>query len=197
MEAEGTNPFEDTGGERFLYGVWHDQLILTLFCDRAEKSAGLVSRHQDGTYLSDAMEIVGVKPVRGSTKRGGALAMRHMMETAREYHIVITPDGPRGPHHELKSGIVYLASRTGRRIIPVAHGGSRCWRIRGSWTDMLIPKPFSCVYTLGGRPIKVPADLDRAGIERYTQLVQSEMERLEKELQGGKSEPVEEQKQAA
>ena len=70
------------------------------------------------------------------------------MKTARDHHIVITPDGPRGPRQAMKSGIVYLASRSGREIIPVAHGCSRGWRVKGSWTDMMIPKPFSRVYGL-------------------------------------------------
>lgn len=181
-ECPGTNPLSDTGGERYLYAVWHDQLIVTLFCGRPVNMAGLVSRHQDGSYLSDAMQIVGVKPVRGSTSRGGAQALRQLIDTARDRHVAITPDGPRGPRHALKNGIVYLASRSGRRIIPIAHECRRAWRIQGSWTDMLIPKPFTRVYGIGGRPFEVPPDLDRAGIEHYTALLQAEMERLEDEL---------------
>lgn len=182
FESEGTNPFDDTGDERFLYSIWHDQLVVGLFCGRSDASSGLVSRHQDGSYLAEAMDILGVKPIRGSTRRGGALALRQMMEAARDRHIVITPDGPRGPQHDVKSGIVYLASRSGRRIIPVAHGCRRCWKIRGSWTDMIIPQPFTRVYTIGGVPLEVPANLDRAGIEKFTAQLQAEMNRLEQKL---------------
>ncbi|GAB4161840.1 MAG: lysophospholipid acyltransferase family protein [Planctomycetaceae bacterium] len=200
LEQEGINPLEGTGDERFLYSIWHDQILMTLFTGRAQNVGGLVSRHQDGSYVSDAMEMVGIKPVRGSTNRGGAQALRQLMEAAQKLHIAITPDGPRGPRHELKSGIVFLASRTGRRIIPVAHGCRRCWNIQGSWTDMMIPKPFTRIFAIGGKPIEVPAELDREGIERYTAIVQAEMNRLEQKMQrikAGESEPVQQEQKLA
>ncbi len=49
---------------------------------------------------------------------------------------------------------------------------------------MMIPMPFTTVFTVGGRPIQVPANLDRDGFNRYTQLVQSEMDRMDAKIQG-------------
>ena len=39
--------------------------------------------------------------------------MRELLRTAADFHIAITPDGPRGPRREAKSGIVFLASIAG------------------------------------------------------------------------------------
>ncbi|MCA9117811.1 MAG: DUF374 domain-containing protein, partial [Planctomycetaceae bacterium] len=86
-EADQSNPYEETGESRYLYSIWHDQIIMTLFTGRPKKMAGLVSRHQDGSYVADTMSLAGIQPVRGSTSRGGAQALRELMHAASEYHI--------------------------------------------------------------------------------------------------------------
>jgi lysophospholipid acyltransferase (LPLAT)-like uncharacterized protein len=178
-EAGGIDPYQGTGARRYLYCVWHDQIATTVFFGRPKHSAGLVSRHQDGSYLADAMQIAGIVPIRGSSKRGGAQAVRQMLEAARELHIVITPDGPRGPRRQLKDGIVFLASHSGRSIIPAAYACRNGWRIRGNWTDLLLPKPFTTVFVIGGAPFEVPPDLSREQIAAHTARLQSEMDRLQ------------------
>ncbi len=72
VEADGVNPYESTGERRYLYCVWHDQILMTVFGGRPKKMAGLVSGHQDGSYLAEAMKVVGIAAVRGSSKRGEA-----------------------------------------------------------------------------------------------------------------------------
>lgn len=179
MEVPDICAYADTGSRRFLYCIWHDQILFTLFCGKTVKMAGLVSKHSDGSLLADALVALEILPVRGSTSRGGTQALRNLIVTAKDYHIAITPDGPRGPRHQMKSGIVFLASQTGRTIVPVAQACKNCWRIKGSWTDMIVPKPFGKICAIVGEPIPVPANLDRAGINRYTQLLQDRMEELE------------------
>lgn len=178
-EVPGCCPYEDTGERRFLYCVWHDDILMTVFCGRPQRMAGLVSPHQDGSYLADAMGRVGITSVRGSSKRGASRAMRELLDRVRDLHVAITPDGPRGPRRQMKSGIVFLASRSGRVIIPTAYACRRPWRIRGSWTDMQLPKPFTRVHARGGPAFVVPPDLERDELEVYAQRLQAEMERQE------------------
>ena len=178
-----TNPYVASGPERFLYCVWHDSIMLPIFAGRHICSSALVSRHQDGSYIAGILRMVGVSSVRGSTNHGGASAFRRMMRTAKDKHIVITPDGPRGPRRKMQSGIVFLASHTGRAIIPTAYGCIRSWKIRGRWTDLMMPKPFTKIFLLAGEPIKVPADLSREEVARYIALVQDEMNRLGVEVE--------------
>ena len=196
----GSNIYRGTGSRRYLVSIWHDQIIMTLFIGRPQNTAGLVSQHQDGGYVAEVMKALGIAAVRGSTNRGGARAMRELMETTRDLNICITPDGPRGPRHELKTGLVFLASHTGRSIIPTAYACRRCWNIQGSWTDMMIPKPFTKIIVRGGMPIPVPPKLRRAGLDEYTAKLQAEMEKLEAEaaaLIRGESLPRQQLKSAA
>jgi lysophospholipid acyltransferase (LPLAT)-like uncharacterized protein len=182
-QTAGTNPYIVSGPERFLYCVWHDSMIVPMFAGRHTSSAALVSRHQDGSYIAGILRMVGMSSVRGSTKHGGASALRQMMTTAKDKHIVITPDGPRGPRRRMHSGIVFLASHTGRAIVPTAYACLRSWKIKGSWTDLTMPKPFTKIFLMAGAPIRVPAELSREEFARYIALVQDEMDRLNLEVE--------------
>ena len=178
-EVSGIDPYETTGENRYLYCVWHDQIVMTVFSGRPKNMAGLVSGHQDGSYLADAMKRLGITPVRGSSKRGGSRAMGELLQRVRKYHVAITPDGPRGPRRKLKTGIVFLASHSGRGIIPSVYACRRGWRIQGNWTDMLLPWPFTTIYATGGPPFVVPPDLDRDELEQYVERLEREMDRLQ------------------
>ena len=182
-EADGTDPSTPTR-QGYIYALWHDSILVPL----AKKSlscaqvAALVSRHQDGAYLAEFMRYCRIRSVRGSSARGGDQALRELMRVGDDWNIVITPDGPRGPQHEIKSGPIYLASRTGRPIIPSVSHCDNAWYVRGSWTGLVVPKPFSCCWYLTGAPLSIPADLSREQIEVHRLRVQAEMVRLEQKL---------------
>ena len=171
--------YDYDGPQRFLYCFWHDSLLFPIFTGKPKHMSALVSRHADGSYLADAMEMVNITPIRGSSNRGGAAAVRQLMDVARVYHITVTPDVPRGPRRTMKSGIVYLASRTGNPIVPGAYVCPSSWRIRGSWTDMVVPKPGARVYAILGEPIKIPPRLSREQLDDWTELVQQKMDQLD------------------
>jgi lysophospholipid acyltransferase (LPLAT)-like uncharacterized protein len=172
--------------ERFILCVWHDALLVPTFAAPRrlrEKTCCLVSRHQDGSYLAYAMALLGYSTVRGSSRRGGAQAVRQLLDDTAGKHIVITPDGPGGPRRQLKAGAVFVASQLGRRILPGAYAATRAWRLKGSWTDMLIPKPFSTVYVAMGDPIEVPVEMTREQMQHYVEIVQQKMDQLASEIE--------------
>ena len=177
-ETPGTNPYTMLPAERYLYCVWHDSIVTPVFAGRHRSTAALTSQHADGSFVAHVLRCVGVSTVRGSTNRMGAGAMRKLMRAAEDKHLVITPDGPRGPRRQVSMGIAYLASRTGRAVVPTAYSCVRCWKIKGSWTDLVIPKPFTRVFLLAGEPIKVPRDLGHDQLPQSVSRIQAEMDRL-------------------
>lgn len=187
----GASPYEDSGEVKHLYCIWHDAILCAIFGGRSVSMAALVSTHGDGSYVADALDCVNITPIRGSSGRRGAAALREMMEAARGKDITIATDGPRGPRRLVKDGIVFLASQTGRAIVPVAVAAQSAWRPRGRWTDLVVPKPYSRLMVLGGTPITVPAGLSREQIAQYRNLVQQSMDELsaraEVELRGSGS----------
>ena len=81
----------------------------------------------------------------------------------------------------MSHGIVYLASRTGRAVVPTASACSSYWRITGSWSDLIIPKPFAKVVLLAGEPIYVPADLSTEELQEHVAQVQEAMDLLDEQ----------------
>ena len=172
--ADATNPYAIDGDDRFIYCVWHEQLMIPIFAGKHRHTAALVSLNQDGGFVVAALRSAGILPVRGSTSRGGVQAMRQLIREAEGKHIVMTPDGPRGPRRELSPGIVFLASHSGRSIVPAAFTCERGWRFGMGWTDLLVPKPFSKVHLLTGEPIHIPPKADlRIEVARVKAAMQS------------------------
>lgn len=183
-EARLETPKGQVDREHFVLCVWHDALLLPTFSAPRrlrQQCCCLVSQHQDGTYLADAMAWMDYTAVRGSSKRGGAEALREMIDGAAGKHIIITPDGPRGPRRQLKLGALFIAAQTGRRLVPGAMVAKRGWRIRGNWTDLLIPVPFTTIYLVTGEPIAIPPNLERHELHNYLMKAQDAMDRLNEE----------------
>lgn len=165
--------------ERFVGVVWHDQMLIPTFASHREnrrRTSCLISQHQDGSYLAEVMRILELTPVRGSSSRGGAQALRQLKEDVQGMHVVITPDGPRGPKHFIKEGAVFVASFTNRPILACAYSCKRDWRIQGKWTHQVIPKPFTTIYLVHSQPITVPRGVSREELLEYTDRVQRELD---------------------
>jgi lysophospholipid acyltransferase (LPLAT)-like uncharacterized protein len=178
LQTPGISPYDDTDEEHFIYCIWHDGILGPTFGGPQSQVAALTSRHTDGTLVAEVLSCVGITPIRGSSSRGGARAVKQMMAAADRYHIVIATDGPRGPRREVKDGIVYLAAQTGRAIVPVVFEGENCWRPVGKWTDLVVPKPFSQAHLIAGTPIRVPARLSKDERARWRDTVQQAMDDL-------------------
>jgi lysophospholipid acyltransferase (LPLAT)-like uncharacterized protein len=56
--------------------------------------------------------------------------------------IGITPDGPKGPRHVCKKGVVALAQQAQVPIRPITYSVQERWVIP-SWDRMIVPRPFS------------------------------------------------------
>ncbi|MFO7984031.1 MAG: lysophospholipid acyltransferase family protein [Desulfuromonadales bacterium] len=137
-------------GEPVILAFWHDQLLLMVKGYRGPGARILISASKDGEIIARTMEQFGQGAVRGSSSRGGKAAFREMVELGRQpFDLVFTPDGPKGPRHEVKMGVVQLARLTGRPVIPMAFVCSRGHRF-SSWDRFLLPFPFSrAVYCFG------------------------------------------------
>jgi lysophospholipid acyltransferase (LPLAT)-like uncharacterized protein len=154
-------------GEGCIVAFWHARLLPLVFTHRRRGTVVLVSRHRDGELITRIIERLGFLTERGSSTRGGGEGARRMMRHAGARRMLaITPDGPRGPALRVKPGLVWLASRSGLPVVPVATAASRAWRM-GSWDGFRVPRPFARVVVGYGEPIAIPRDLDDASAERW------------------------------
>ncbi len=168
-----------------VWVFWHNRLLVipVLYGRffRKRKSVVLISRSRDGAILAGCIERFGGEPVRGSSSRGGAAAMRILQRKMEEgCDAYITPDGPKGPCYSMSAGALWLAQNAGADVLPVSVEVSRCWRL-GRWDGFLIPKPFARVDVTLRSPHPVPPTLDTPALEaeqeRLRELMMSHTDR--------------------
>lgn len=147
-----------------IWVFWHNRLLVVPVLYerffRNRKSAVLISRSRDGGILSGIIERFGGEPVRGSSSRGGASALRELQRRVNEGNdAYITPDGPKGPRYSVSPGALWLATTTGADLLPVSIEFSRVWRL-GRWDGFIIPRPFSRVTVTLRERHSVPTGLE-------------------------------------
>jgi lysophospholipid acyltransferase (LPLAT)-like uncharacterized protein len=145
--------------------IWHNRLLAAVLSDyRARRRrpvplSVLTSASKDGGWLAAIARRFRMGAVRGSSSRRGAAALLEMTRhLGNGGDIAVTPDGPRGPNYQVAPGLLYLAQRTGVRIIPVEVQCARVWHIGRKWDALWIPKPFSRVTLIYRAPIEIPQD---------------------------------------
>ena len=166
-----------------VFCIWHNGLALSMKIYfsfvRPQKSsqrlAGLVSASKDGALLAAIFEKFGVQPVRGSSSRRGAQALRELTTWAdRGYDLAITPDGPRGPRYVVQEGAIVLAQLTGRALVPVSHHLG--WKISlKSWDKFQIPLPFSRCDISFGKSFQVPREITAEAREQFRKDFEAEL----------------------
>ncbi len=113
-------------GRHIILAFWHSQQLMIPIGYRGTGSHVLISRHGDGEIIARIIARFGHEAIRGSSTRGGAGALRALIKLGRSGRdVVVTPDGPKGPRHVVKLGIIQLAKATGLSIVPLAFACSK------------------------------------------------------------------------
>lgn len=156
-----------TNKTAFIPCFWHELLIFGAYYMRRLQKRGanvgfLVSPSSDGELGSQLLNSWGIQVIRGSATRTGAQAMQALYTVIKKDGVcpVNNPDGPRGPAREFKVGTVLLAQLTGAPLVPLAYAAEKAWRLR-SWDKFVIPKPFSRINIVVGRPMYVDKKLSK------------------------------------
>jgi lysophospholipid acyltransferase (LPLAT)-like uncharacterized protein len=174
------DPFRSApgAGRGAIFAVWHARLLPTIYRHRGAGAVALVSRSRDGALISGVIERLGFATVRGSSSRGGDEALRLLLARARgTTELAVTPDGPRGPAEAVKPGLVWLASRSGAPVVPVAAAARGAWRMR-SWDRFMVPRPFARVRIAYGAPLHVPPGLEGDALEPWRARIEATLREL-------------------
>ncbi len=160
--------------EGMLISFWHNQSLAMplLYFGKPFRISTLVSHSRDGELTTRILHRWGIGTVRGSSTRGGISALKELLRLARNphHHLVLTPDGPKGPPFEIKDDLLVLAQKSGRPIIPLALSFQRFIQIN-SWDGFLLPLPFTKAYFVCGDPVHIPEISDEQGLEDARKLV--------------------------
>jgi lysophospholipid acyltransferase (LPLAT)-like uncharacterized protein len=71
----------------------------------------------------------------------------------------VAVDGPLGPFHRVKSGVIRIASALGFELLPGSVDSRRKMVCYKRWDRMEIPMLFTRVCLVIGEPIQVPSGL--------------------------------------
>lgn len=166
VETVGEKSFLDAlaSDRRVILVGWHGEVVPYAVATRRigmPPFTGMVSRSKDGEIAAQILSrVADFIPIRASSSRGGAqgiLEFRHALRpgTSPEGlrmggHAL---DGPRGPRHKAKPGIVMMARMTNALIVPTVTGISRRIILRKAWDRHRIPLPFSRIVVMYGAPL--------------------------------------------
>ena len=148
-----------------IFAFWHGRILSATYFWRGRGIVVMTSENFDGEWIAQVIQRFGYTTARGSTSRGGARALVQLRRDVRNGQpAAFTVDGPRGPARSVQPGAVWLASLTGRPILPFHIEADRYWSAR-SWDRTQVPRPFSRIVMAIGEPIEVPADAAEAALE--------------------------------
>ncbi|MUM78277.1 DUF374 domain-containing protein [Pseudodesulfovibrio sp. F-1] len=163
-----------------VLALWHGEIFpVTGFGHTISSDlVTFVSQSKDGEVIARVIERLGHVTVRGSSSRGGVKALLQAVRVmaGQNRMAVFTVDGPRGPRHKPKGGVIYLAQKAGAAIVPMRAYPKRAKIFKKSWDHFVLPMPFTRCPVYIGEPMEVTD-------EKLTEAVLvRELERLEQQM---------------
>src|SRR5712692_10357734 len=111
---------------RYILAFWHRHVLLSLHSRWRKPTTAIISRSKDGEIVSRVLHLYGAETARGSSTRGGEVALREILRAIRAgNNIAFTPDGPKGRPCVVKEGFIYVAKISGLPILPFAFAAKK------------------------------------------------------------------------
>jgi hypothetical protein len=149
-----------------MVALWHNSLLPLLFHWRHNGAVIVVSQSKDGELITKVLHRLGFYTVRGSSSRGGTRAILGMSKYMGKGHVgAITVDGPKGPRHQAKPGIIHVAKLAKCPLLTATINCKRA-KVFASWDKFILPMPFSKIYVRFSEPIILDGGTDEDSIER-------------------------------
>lgn len=186
FEVEGWEHFEAASrdGQVPIHAAWHECIYPGVYFWRQRRIVYMTSRSFDGEYIARLLQRFGFGAVRGSTTRGGARALIEMARLVRKgIQVGFTVDGPTGPRHVAKPGVVLLAKKTGQPILPFHVTAARTVQI-ASWDRMQLPLPFTRARVEIAAPIYVPHNANDKALDTKRDELQQALDELRQHGEG-------------
>lgn len=162
---------------------WHGDLLMQPYIYkklRRHPNVNIViSEHFDGLLIAKTMSFFSLGTIHGSSTRNGTRVLIQALRLLNEgADIGITPDGPKGPRHEVQDGVIVMAQKTDSKVMVLGCIPSSYWQL-GSWDRFTIPKPFGKLDFYSSRPIDLKGlNMEEARSVLKTALMEHSLDRL-------------------
>lgn len=166
--------------DKCIFALWHAHQCGLYALEEREKTTVMISNSADGEIIAQAGAAMGLNVVRGSHNRKGAAATIEMINAIKAGNNgAITIDGPRGPKHKVKKGIVEVARLTGAPIVPMSwYSPSPFFLKFKTWDEFCFPLNCIKMKAIYGDPIYVPLNATDEELEAYRLKVENELKKL-------------------
>lgn len=159
----------------FIFSFWHAHLLGISYIFRNTNVHTLVSGSRDGRIAARIARLWHHRIIVGSSSHGGGDALRKAVRILNvNGSIGITPDGPRGPRHQVKPGVAQMAVMAQVPVVCLTLTSDRFWQLR-SWDGFIIPKPFARVTIRIHAPLMPPAHTAKEQWDSFREEIEKEM----------------------
>lgn len=156
-----------------IFACLHRDILPAILHVRPARPVLMVSSSPDGDILVRTLGERDFGFVRGSGEEHGGrafLALCRLVEEGRSAGLAV--DGPKGPFGQVRDGVILLARRTGRPIVPLRA------QVRGAvsldtWDRTVVPLPLGRVRMVAGAPLCVARDADESETARVRGILQA------------------------
>jgi len=167
----------------FLLCFWHGKYVPIFPLLEGYKACVISSQSVRGDIIAEICRIFGYQSaqVPDQPRRGSLKLMREILANVRAVGTAV--DGPLGPYHQVKYGVIRTASDMGFELLPISVGSRRKIVLNKRWDRMELPLPFTRVCLIFGEPIKVPPNLYNGQIRQLAGYLNEVIEYLDAEAQ--------------
>lgn len=165
-----------------IYAMWHGNQFCVYGIPNRGKVNVLVSTSIDGDIITHCANNLGLKTVRGSTARKGAVGgtIQILDRIKKGESAAIMVDGPKGPAGKVKGGIIKIAQMANVPIVPVHWYSPQFNFIKiPSWDSMRTPIFFTRIINIYGTPIYIPPNIDAEQEQIYKDKIRQSLCNLE------------------
>ncbi len=168
-----------SSGEPFLVGFWHGRYTPVIPLLKGYRASVISSDSVRGEVIGEICKRFGYESILLSDRptRQAFLQLKDIFAASNAVGTAM--DGPLGPLHIAKPGIVFMASQFDMTILPVAVSSSRKIIIKKRWDKFEIPLPFAKVALVFGDAYTVEKDPGKHEIRRIADNIGKELMRLE------------------
>lgn len=158
---------------------WHGKYLPLFALAQGRDVVAMTSVSDRGAVIAGICRAFGYRPA--LVGGGAGHSTRSVLEAALEQRPALAAtaaDGPLGPQHRVKPGLVRLAFELGYGLMPVTARASRKLILWRRWDRMEVPLPFARVSVVTAPLIQLPKQLDGEALAEAIQKVESAFDLL-------------------
>ncbi len=169
-----------------LAAFWHGKYSPLFALLRGRRAVVFTSLSFRGDVIARICRCFGYVPVQ-LADRGREESLDLMRRSLVGLPVCGTAvDGPLGPRHLVKRGVVRLASELGMEIVPVTFAARRSTTNEERWDRFEVPKLFSRVVFVLGEPMRPPPglwDADLEEVDRWAERLHEALDTVDREAE--------------